>query len=390
MWGRVNRYYLGLTMALMVGAVMLSGCGGEKKSSDGVVKLGVNLEMTGGSATLGKDSYEGIQLAVKEFNEKGGFQGKKIELVLADNKSEASESVLAAEKLMQEGVVGVIGPSTSSNGIAASQVYESNQVPGVGSTCTNPRVTVDEKGKVRKYMFRATFIDPFQGQVMAKFAQETLGAKTAAIYVDNSSDYAKGLAEFFEASFKAAGGEIVSKEAYLQKDTDYKATLTKIKSTNPDVIFIPGLYQEVGMIIKQARELGIQAPLLGGDCWDSDTLVNVAGKDHLNNTFFSTFYFSGDQDPKVVQFVNAYQKEYGRVPRAYAVLHYDGAKMFLEAMVRANSTDGKKIQEELAKTKDFSGVSGNITINETHDAVKAAVILGFKNGEQFFVEKIAP
>lgn len=390
MAARRGKYYLGLMSALIAGAMVVSGCGGEKQGSGDTIKLGANLEMTGGSATLGKDSYEGIQLAVKEFNEKGGFNGKKVEIVLADNKSEASESVLAAEKLMQEGVVGVIGPSTSSNGIAASQVYESNKIPGVGSTCTNPRVTVDEKGKVREYMFRATFIDPFQGQVMAKFAKESLKAKTAAIYVDNSSDYAKGLAEFFEESFKAGGGQIVSKEAYLQKDTDYKATLTKIKATNPDVIFIPGIYQEVGMIVKQAREMGISVPLLGGDCWDSDTLVDVAGAENLENTFFSTFYFSGDKDPNVVNFVEAYQKEYGRVPRAYAVLHYDGAKMFLEAMVRANSTDGKKIQEELAKMKDFPGVSGNITINETHDAVKAAVILGFKKGEQFFVEKIAP
>lgn len=380
-------------LALALGCVMLiSGCGGGEKKSDGgdTIKVGVNMEMTGNGASYGADGYDGVKLAVKEFNEKGGLNGKKIELILADNKSESAESVLAAEKLMQDKVVAVIGPTTSSNAIAASQVYEASKIPGMGPTTTNPRVTVDDKGKVRQFTFRATFIDPFQGQVMAKFASQSLNAKTAAIYVDNSSDYSKGLAQFFEESFTKAGGTVVIKEAYLQKDTDYKATLTKIKAANPDVIFVPGLYQEVGLIVKQARELGISVPLLGGDCWDSDKLVEIAGAPNLDNTFFSTFYFAEDQDPKIVNFVTAYKKEYNRVPGAYAVLSYDGTKMVLDAMVKSNSTDPLKIQEELAKMKDFDGVSGKITINETHDAVKSAVILGFKGGKQFFKEKMDP
>lgn len=374
----------------ILGIMTISGCGGDGADKEEVLKLGVNLELTGNGASYGKDSYDGVKLAVKEFNDKGGFKGKKIEIVTADNKSEASESVLAAEKLMQNKVFAVIGPATSSNGIAASQVYDANKVPAIGPSCTNPRVTVDEKGKVRPYMFRATFIDPFQGQVMAKFGQDTLHAKTAAIYTDNSSDYSKGLAQFFEKSFVAGGGTIVSKEAYLQKDTDYKSTLTKIKGTNPDIIFIPGLYQEVGLIVKQARELGITIPLLGGDCWDSDVLADIAGKDHLNHTYFSTFYFVEDQDPKIVQFVANYQKEYNRAPSAYAVLSYDATWMILEAMVRGESADPMKIQELLGGTKNFAGVSGEISVNETHDAVKAAVILGFKEGKQFFVEKVLP
>jgi ABC-type branched-chain amino acid transport systems, periplasmic component len=383
-----KKYYLAALM-LAVGLVV-SGCGGDKKADSDTIKIGVNMEMTGNGASYGADGYDGVKLAVKEFNDKGGFEGKKIELVLADNKSESAESVLAAEKLMQSNVVAVIGPTTSSNAIAASQVYEANKVPGMGPTTTNPRVTVDDKGNVRQYTFRATFIDPFQGEVMAKFAIESMGVKTAAIYVDNSSDYSKGLAQFFEEAFTKAGGQVVIKEAYLQKDTDYKATLTKIKAANPDVIFIPGLYQEVGLIVKQARELDITVPLLGGDCWDSDKLVEIAGASNLNGTFFSTFYFAEDQDPKVVSFVEAYKKEYNRVPGAYAVLSYDGTNMVLEALQRAGSADPVKIQAELAKMVDFDGVSGKITINEKHDAVKGAVILGFQEGKQFFKEKINP
>jgi len=208
--------------------------------------------------------------------------------------------------------------------------------------------------------------------------------------VDNSSDYSKGLAQFFEEAFIKAGGQVVIKEAYLQKDTDYKATLTKIKAANPDVIFIPGLYQEVGLIVKQARELDITVPLLGGDCWDSDKLVEIAGANNLNGTFFSTFYFAEDQDPKVVSFVEAYKKEYDRVPGAYAVLSYDGTNMVLEALQRAGSADPVKIQAELAKMADFDGVSGKITINEKHDAVKGAVILGFQEGNSSSRKKLIP
>jgi len=375
---------------MLAAGLVVSGCGGDKKADSDTIKIGVNMEMTGNGASYGADGYDGVKLAVKEFNDKGGFDGKKIELILADNKSESAESVLAAEKLMQSNVVAVIGPTTSSNAIAASQVYEANKVPGMGPTTTNPRVTVDDKGNVRQYTFRATFIDPFQGEVMAKFARESMGVQTAAIYVDNSSDYSKGLAQFFEEAFIKAGGQVVIKEAYLQKDTDYKATLTKIKAANPDVIFIPGLYQEVGLIVKQARELDITVPLLGGDCWDSDKLVEIAGANNLNGTFFSTFYFAEDQDPKVVSFVEAYKKEYDRVPGAYAVLSYDGTNMVLEALQRAGSADPVKIQAELAKMADFDGVSGKITINEKHDAVKGAVILGFREGKQFFKEKINP
>lgn len=376
--------------ALLVGGLMLvlSGCGSEKNAD--VIKIGANLEMTGGSASFGSSSTNGAKLALKEFNEKGGFKGKKVELVVADNKSEAAESAASMQKLVQEGVVAVIAPINSSSVIAAAQIGNEAKIPAISPTASNVKVTVDEKGKVRPYMFRASFIDPFQGAVMAAFAEKNLKAKTAAIYIDNSSDYAKGLAKYFKEEFVKAGGKIVAEEAYLQKDTDFKATLTKINGANPDVVFIPGYYQEVGLVIKQARELGMMIPFLGGDGWDSANLVNIAGAENLSGNYYCNLYSPEDKDPKVVSFVEMYQKEYGQVPDSFAVLSYDATRMILEAMVRADSTDPVKIRDEMEKTKDFAGVSGNITLNETHDAIKGAVIVGFKEGKATFIEKVAP
>lgn len=381
-------------MALLLAglmAVALSGCGGgDKKADSNVIKIGANLEMTGGNASFGSSASNASKLALKEFNEKGGFQGKKVELVIADNKSETSESASAMQKLVQEGVVAVIAPIASSSVIAAAQISQDSKVLAISPTASNPKVTVDEKGKVRPFLFRASFIDPFQGSVMAAYAQKSLNAKTAAIYIDNSSDYAKGLAKYFEEEFVKNGGRIVAKEAYLQKDTDFKATLTKIKAANPDVIFVPGYYQEVGLIIKQGRDLGLLVPFLGGDGWDSANLVGIAGAENLDGNYYCNLYSPEDKDPKTVSFVEAYKKEYGQVPDSFAALSYDATWMILEAMVRANSTDPVKIRDEMEKTKDFKGVSGNISLNETHDAVKGAVIVGFKSGKQVFVEKVNP
>ena len=208
--------------------------------------------------------------------------------------------------------------------------------------------------------------------------------------VDNSSDYSKGLAEFFEAAFTKEGGTIVANEAYLQKDTDFKATLTKIKASNPDVIFVPGYYQEVGMIIKQAREIGITVPILGADGWDSAKLPEIAGAEALNNTFFSNHYSPDDNSPEIKNFVEAYKAEYGQVPDAFAALSYDATMMIIEAIKRAGVEDSVKVKDELAKTKDYQGVSGSITLDEKHNAVKGVVIIEMKNGIQAFKEKIKP
>jgi len=387
--GKMQRA-VSMLVAIMMFAVLLTGCGSQQSAD--VIKIGANLEMTGSNATFGQSATNGAKLAIKEVNAKGGVLGKQLSLVVADNKSEAAEAANAMQKLItQDKVLAVIAPIASSSVIAAAQVNMDNKVLAISPTASNPKVTVDPNtGKVRDFLFRAAFIDPFQGSVMANFAAKSLNAKTAALYIDNSSDYAKGLGQFFKETFIKNGGTIVAEEAYLAKDTDFKATLTKLKATNPDVIFVPGYYQEVGMIIKQGRELGLNMPVLGGDGWDSAKLPEIAGAQALNNTFFANHYSPDDNSPAIKTFVEAYKKEYGQTPDAFAALAYDATMMVIEAMKRANSTDPVKIKDELAKTKDYAAVSGVITLNETHDAVKSAVIIEMKDGKQTFKQKINP
>lgn len=346
--------------------------------------------MTGGIANFGTQTSNGIKLAFKEANAAGGVLGKQLTFIIADNKSEPAEAANAITKLItQDKVVAVLGPVSSSNVLATLQIAQDNKIPVLTATATNPKVTVDN-GKVRPYVFRACFIDPFQGKVMADFATKSIKATTAAIYVDNSSDYSKGLADVFEASFIQAGGKIVAKEGFLQKDTDFKATLTKIKSTNPEVIFIPAYYEEVGKIVKQARELGIDVPLLGTDGWDDSKLVDIAGAVALNNGYFSNHYSSQDKDPNIVKFVEAYKKEYGQDPSALAALGYDSGLMIIDAIKRAGSADPDKIREALEQTKNLQVSTGILTLDASHNPVKSAVVIEMKDGKQMFKEKINP
>ena len=370
-------------------AASVAGCGG---SSSKEIKIGLLNEMTGGNATIGTAAANGAKLAIKEINANGGLLGKQIKAVVADNKSEPSESANAMTKLLtQDKVVAVTGTFSSSNAIAAASVAEANKTPYLVAGATNPKVTVDEKTKnVKKYIYRVCFIDPFQGTVAANFAAKDLKVKKAAMLVDNSSDYSKGLAEFFEAAFTKEGGTIVANEAYLQKDTDFKATLTKIKSKDMDILYVPGYYEEVGKIVKQAREMGITGPIVGADGWDSPKLGEIASASALNNTYFTNHYSVEDTSPKAKAFVEAYTKEYGQKPEALAVLGYDAVYVLADAIKRANSTDAAKIIEALATTKEFPAISGVTTINKTHDADKNAVVIEMKDGKQVFKTSIKP
>lgn len=386
----LKKLLIAITAALSL-TVMLVGCGSESAADKDSIKIGANLELTGNSASFGTSAKNGIDLAVKEVNDAGGVLGKKLVVVTADNRSEAAEAANAMQKLADDKVVAMIAPNTSSNALAGAGAVAEAKVPAISPGGSNPKVTVDPAtNKVRQYMFRATFIDPFQGRVMANFATKSLNAKTAAIYIDNSSDYSKGLAQFFKEAFTANGGKIVAEEAFLQKDTDFKAALTNIKGTNPDVIFIPAYYQEVGMIVKQAREMGITCPLLGGDGWDSNKLAEIAGKDNLVNTFFSNHYSAEDKSPASVKFVESYKKTYNSNPDAFAALGYDCVMMIVNAIKTANSADPAKITEALAATKDFQGATGTMTYDANHDPIKAAFIMTFKDGNQIFKEKVAP
>lgn len=379
--------------ALVLGTVLAglaAGCGGEKKAD--TIKVGANLEMTGGSASYGISSKNAIELAFKEINKKGGINGKQLELVVADNKSEAAEATNAMQKLVsQDNVVAVIGPNLSSSVIAASAINNSAKVLDIAPMATNPYVTVDQaSGKTKDFNYRTCFIDPFQGTVMAKFATAELGVGNAAILIDNSSDYAKGLAQFFKENFVKEGGAVTAEESYLQKDTDFKATLTKIKATNPDFLYVPGYYQEVGLIVKQARELGMNMPIAGGDGWDSAKMPEIAGAAALNNTYFSSLYSPDDSSDINKNFVAAYEKAYGQKPDVFAALSYDSALLVAEAIKNAGSTEPAKISEAMAKINGFSGVSGSVTFDDKHNPVKSAVILEYKDGAQSLKTKINP
>lgn len=387
--------FLTMAISLALGASMLlSGCGGGKdggKAGD-TIKIGVVSEMTGANATYGTSVVNGMKLALKEINANGGVLGKKVDIVVADSKSEPAEAANAMSKVInQDKTPLAMGIFTSSSAIAACNVSESAKVPYLVIGATNPKVTLDDKtGKVKPNTFRVCFIDPFQGTVGANFVLNELKVKKAAVFVDNSSDYSKGLAEFFKKAFTSKGGQVISEEAYLQKDTDFKAVLTKIKTTNPEVLYIPGYYEEVGKIVKQARELGMTMPIVGGDGWDSPKLAEIAGGAALNNTFFTNHYSPDSDSAESKAFVSAYEKEYKQKPDAPAVLGYDGAKLMVDAIKRAGAVDGAKVAAALASTKGFKAVTGETSLNEKHDAVKSAVIIEFKDGKQVYRATIKP
>lgn len=383
--------FIGLLITVSIFGVMLAGCGSSPAANSKEIVIGGNFELTGGIANYGKQTMNGVQLAFKEANASGGVLGKQIKMIVADNKSEPSEATNATTKLITQDKVSLImGPVTSSNVLATLQVGQDNKVPIMTPTATSIKATIDDNGKVRPYAFRSCFIDPFQGTIMANFATKNLKVKTAVIYIDSSSDYSKGLAESFEAQFVKNGGIILGKEAFLQKDQDFKSTLTKIKVMNADTVFIPAYYEEVGKIIKQARELGINTPFIGTDGWDDPKVVEFAGAAALNNTFFSNHYSSQDTDPRIQKFVAAYKAEYGQEPNALAALGYDGALMVIDAIKRANSTDPAKIREALEQTKDLQVVTGIITLDASHNPIKSAVVIEMKDGKQMFKEKMNP
>lgn len=362
---------------------LFTGC--QKNAADDTVKLGAVLELTGGTASFGQSDSRGIALALEEINANGGVLGKKLVIIEEDNKSEPAEAANAMKKLIaQDKVTAIIACVASSNALAAAPIAQAAGIPLISPAATNPKVTA-----TGDYIFRVCFIDPFQGVVGAKFATEDLKAKKAAVITDITSDYSKGLAQCFKESFIAAGGKIVAEESYAQKDTDFNAQLTKIKSAAPDIIYIPGYYTEVGMIAKQARQQGIEIPLLGGDGWDSPKLAEIAGN-AINGSYLTNHYSSEDKDARIQDFVKKYKAKYNESPDTFAALGYDAAIVIADAIKRAGSTDTQKVRDALAATKDFPAVTANITIDKNRDATKAAVILEMQNGKQHFVKKVNP
>ncbi len=371
-------------MSLFLVLSLFAACApkADTKDADGAtIKIGINMELSGDVASYGESTVNGIEMAIDEVNKAGGINGKTVEIVKYDNKSDAAEATTLATKLMTEDkVVAILGPATSGAFKAEIPVANDNKVPVISGSATADDVTVDASG-VKEYAFRICYNDSYQGTAMANFALNEKAAKSVVIIKDSSSDYGKGLAESFTATYTANGGTIVTEEAYVKGDTDFNAILTKIKDMEFDAIFIPGYYNEAGLIIKQARALGISVPILGADGFDSPSLLELAGAEALSDVYFSNHYSSLDEDPIVVDFIAAFNEKYGQDPDAFNALGYDLAKFACDAIGRTSDVTGEAVKDALASTTDFTGVTGSFSVDENHNPVKSIVVIEMQNGE---------
>ena len=386
-----RRLFLHSTLAAIA---LLCGCkpsepgpsASGSAAGSGPIRIGEFASLTGSEATFGQSSHQGTQLAIEEINKAGGVLGRQIELITEDNQTKPGESATIAKKLInRDRVVALLGEVASGRSIEAAYVCQAAGTPMVSPSSTNPKVT-----EIGDFIFRVCFIDKFQGELLAKFAQRTLKAKKVAVLSDVSAPYSVGLAEFFTKPVLAAGGTITAEQKYQTKDKDFRAALTAIKATEPDAIFVPGYYTEAGLIVAQARQLGLTVPIFGGDGWESPQLIEIAGA-ALENTFYSTHYSPQVSSPESNAFTKAFQARFnGSIPDAMAALGYDSAKVLVDAIRRAGSTDPIKIKEALATTKDFPGVTGKTTLDAQRNASKGAVIMTVKDGKFLFVETFTP
>lgn len=371
---------LSLLVALCV-CTALTSC--SKKVQTGI-PVGQFGSLTGAQATFGESSDKGVQLALDEINTAGGVLGQQIRLITKDNQSKPGETSTAVRELITRNkVVALIGEVASGRSLEAAPIAQRSGIPMISPSSTSEKVT--ESGD---HIFRVCFIDPFQGKVCAKFARG-LGVTKAAILTDVSKDYSMGLTKSFKAEFPKGGGVITGEQSYSGGDKDFSSQLTAIKADHPDVIFLPAYYTDAPLIIRQARQLGITVPFIGGDGWDSPELVAVGGNS-VEGCYFSNHFSNQSTDPKVASFVTAYRKKYGSDPDAISALGYDALYILADAMKRAESTDPAKVNAAIATTKEFPGVTGKITLDEHRNPNKAAVMLQVKNGKFVYVETIAP
>ncbi|MBC8101221.1 MAG: ABC transporter substrate-binding protein [Cytophagales bacterium] len=355
-------------------------------TSGSEIKIGHYASLTGETATFGVETNEGIELAIKQLNEKGGMLGKKFRVETQDDQSKPEEAATVVTKFSNDPqIVAVLGEVASSRSLRAAPILERAGLPMITPSSTNPDVT-----KVGPNIFRVCFIDPFQGYVMAKFAHDDLKVTRVAVMHDQSSDYSVGLANVFKEEFAKMGGSITTDVSFNSKDSDFRGQLSQVKGA--EAIFIPGYYGEVGTIARQAREQGIDVPLMGGDGWDSEKLVEGAGGPGkaLENCYFSNHYSKDDKSPRVQEFVKAYSAAYGKAPSGLAAMGYDAMMLLADAIKRADSIERPKVREALASTKNFPGVTGDITIDADRNATKPAVILQIKGTEFTYKATIQP
>ena len=349
------------------------------------VKIGEVDPLTGGVSQFGIGCHQGFVLAFEEINGEGGILGQKIELVTEDDQSKPGQSATAVRKLItQDKVVAILGDATSSATLEAAPIAQSDKIPMITPTATNPRIT-----EVGDFIFRVCFLDEFQGRVLAKFAREKLKAQRIFTLTDVKQDYSVDLLKFFKDEFTKLGGTIVGEQSYSTGDIDFRAQLTPIRGTKPDAVYVPGYYQEVALIVKQGRQIGLTMPFIGCDGWANQALVTIGGK-AIDGCFFTNHFSPDDQSPIVKSFVAKYQDKYGALPDTFSALGYDAARLLADALKRAGSTDSPALREALAKTQAFPGVTGQISIDANRNASKPGLIVTVKDGKFVIAEKIAP
>ena len=385
----IFNFQFSILFTAVVALASIASCrpGREAQTTDtaGDIPVGVYAALTGDQASFGNATVQGVKLAAEEINASGGVLGRKIRLVIEDDAGRPDQAASVVTKLItSDGVIAVIGENSSTQSLAGAPLCQTNKIPMISPSSTNPTVT--EKGD---YIFRVCFTDPYQGKALAAFAKNSLKLDTAAILVDKKTDYSIGLAKFFRENYEALGGKIVAEQSYSGGDTEFRPQLTAIKTTKPKMLFIPGFYTEVGQIAIQARDLGMTIPLVGGDGWDSPTVIEIGGKS-ISGSYFSDHYFVGDPRPLVQDFVKKIRDRHGKNPEANAALGYDALKILKLAIEKSGSLDGKAIRDHIAATRDYPGVSGTITMGPDRNPIKPVAMIKIVDGQMEFAEWVKP
>lgn len=375
-----------ILLAVLIVLLALGSCA-QKETDD--IRVGVNAESTGSKPTVGASCKNAAQLLAAQVNADGGLkvgdQKYLVTLYIEDNEDKPESAAAVAKKLIsQNNVLAILGPNASGNAIPAARICEDAKVIMISPWSTNPKTTEN-----MKYVFRACFVDDFQGQVMAKFARDNLKAQTAAVLYDVASEYNKGIAEIFQKEFEAMGGKVVAFESYTKDDKDFSSQLTKIKSADPDLLFLPNYYNEVPLQVQQARRLGLDCAIIGSDSWGSDELLKLGGED-LEGCFFSTHYAPDIATPQAQKFIQEYEAKYGKKPDDVAALTYDSGQLLLTAIGQAGARDRQKVRDALANITEFEGVTGKMKFKGTGDPIKSAVIIQIKDGKFTYYDSVAP
>ena len=367
-------------------AAALLSLGACRQQATNTIPIGEYASMTGSEAAFGQSTHLGIQLAVEQVNAAGGVLGKQLQLITEDNGSKQGESATIAQKLIsRDRAVALLGEVASSRSLEVAPICQADKVPMITPASTNPAVT-----QAGDYIFRVCFIDPFQGQVLARFAKDTLKVRRVASLIAVSSAYSVGLAKYFKEPFEAAGGSVVLEQKYSNGDKDFKAQLTAINAANVEALFIPGYYSDVALICIQARELGLKCPIFGGDGWEAPELTEIGGP-AVDGCYYSDHFAPSDPSPTAQAFVKAFQARFqGKVPDAMAALGYDAARLLAQAIQRAGTTDGPALRDAIAATRDFDGVTGRTTIDAERNASKSAVVVQVVKGQTVLVQTFPP